>query len=156
MQQYFGPFLLKGPEIFYTSALSCAFVNLRPVVKGHVLVIPKRVVARFKDLNQEECTDLFLTVHRVSQVLEKAFHTNSLSITIQDGPDSGQSVPHVHVHALPRRPGDFARNDDIYGAIEKTDHSPTSTVVGVDNPTVKDRTMQDMEEEANFLKSFFI
>lgn len=160
MQQYFGPFVLRGPEIFYTSALSCAFVNIRPAVKGHVLVIPKRIVPRFRDLNSEECTDLMLTVHRVAAVLEKAFNATSLSITIQDGPDAGQSVPHVHVHVLPRRPGDFKRNDDIYAKIEKTDYTPNNNnrndIKGVDNPTAKDRPVEEMQKEAVYLKSFIL
>lgn len=36
----------------------------------------------------------------------------------QDGPAAGQTVPHVHVHCLPRRPGDLKRNDDVYDAID--------------------------------------
>ena len=37
---------------------------------------------------------------------------------MQDGVHAGQSVPHVHIHVLPRRPGDFANNDDVYDAID--------------------------------------
>lgn len=36
----------------------------------------------------------------------------------QDGAAAGQSVPHVHVHLLPRRPGDYERNDDVYEELE--------------------------------------
>ena len=37
---------------------------------------------------------------------------------MKDGQHAGQSVPHVHVHILPRRPGDFEKNDDVYDAID--------------------------------------
>ena len=37
---------------------------------------------------------------------------------MQDGAHAGQSVPHVHIHVLPRRPGDFKNNDDVYDAID--------------------------------------
>jgi bis(5'-adenosyl)-triphosphatase len=148
MSQYFGPFLLRGSEIFYTTKLSLAIVNLRPVVKGHVLVLPKRVVPRFGDLNPEETTDLFQTVHKVSKVIEQAYHSTSLSITIQDGPHAGQTVPHVHVHILPRTPGDFARNDDIYTEIE---NNKCFTV----ESDSRNRTPEEMQQESKFLEGFF-
>ncbi len=72
---------------------------------------------RFADLTAEEVTDMFGCVHRVAPVLESVFTSTSLSIVIQDGVDAGQTVPHVHVHLLPRRHGDFQRNDDIYDAV---------------------------------------
>lgn len=45
----------------------------------------------------------------------------SLTFVIQDGKDSGQTVQHVHVHIMPRRGGDFARNDQIYDELERVD-----------------------------------
>ncbi len=72
---------------------------------------------RFSDLTTEEVADIFSCVHRISPVLESVFTATSLSIVIQDGVDAGQTVPHVHVHLLPRRHGDFQRNDDIYDAV---------------------------------------
>ena len=54
-------------------------------------------------------------------MLKRHYGTTSLTLVVQDGADAGQSVPHVHVHLLPRRAGDFANNDDIYGEIERVD-----------------------------------
>ena len=49
----------------------------------------------------------------------ESFHgSTSSNVAVQDGPGAGQSVPHVHVHILPRRPTDFANNDDVYEALE--------------------------------------
>ena len=53
----FGKFDIQTSEIFTETSLSFAFVNLKPVVPGHLLVSPKRVVPRFCDLNQEEVAD---------------------------------------------------------------------------------------------------
>lgn len=42
---------------------------------------------------------------------------NALLSIIQDGPQAGQTVPHVHIHILPRKTGDFDKNDEIYDAV---------------------------------------
>jgi len=112
--QRFGQHLLNTTEIFFRSELTIAFVNLKPILPGHVLVSPRRVVRRFAELTKEEVTDLFLSVHRIGPVIEKAYGGTALTLAVQDGADAGQSVEHVHVHILPRRMGDFANNDDIY------------------------------------------
>lgn len=59
MAYKFGPWDVAADEVFYTSALSFAFVNLKPLVPGHVLVSPKRVAKRFADLSAEEVADLW-------------------------------------------------------------------------------------------------
>lgn len=94
-----------------------AFVNLKPILPGHVLISPLRVVPRFADMTVEEVSDLFRTVHRIGPVLEKLYGGSSLTIAVQDGKDAGQSVEHVHVHLIPRKKGDFANNDDIYAEV---------------------------------------
>lgn len=120
MQDYsFGPWTIHSSEIFSTSPLSFAFVNLKPVVPGHVLVSSKRVVPRFTDLTPEEVSDLWVLAQRVGVAVESHFGATSLTLAIQDGPAAGQTVSHVHVHVLPRRPGDFENNDEVYDAIDK-------------------------------------
>ncbi|KAK1799915.1 hypothetical protein P4O66_006433 [Electrophorus voltai] len=73
-----------------------------------------RPVERFRDLRPDEVTDLFTTTQRVAGVVEKHFGASSLTIAIQDGPEAGQTVKHLHVHVLPRKAGDFERNDSVY------------------------------------------
>ena len=98
----FGPRVKIYPEqIFYATASSIAFVNLRPFVPGHVLVCPKRSVANVSDLGLEEFRDLMLASQRVQMMISEHYETTNLHLTIQDGPLAGQSVPHVHVHILP-------------------------------------------------------
>ena len=67
----FGPFRLPAAQLFYSTQSVFATVNLRPVVKGHVLVCPKRVTARFTDLEPNEVQELFSAVHTVSRVVER-------------------------------------------------------------------------------------
>ncbi|XP_067243573.1 bis(5'-adenosyl)-triphosphatase isoform X1 [Chanodichthys erythropterus] len=113
----FGQHIIKSSAVFLKTELSFALVNRKPVVPGHVLVCPLRVVERFRDLRPEEVADLFMTTQRVANGIEKHFQASSLTIAIQDGPEAGQTVKHVHVHVLPRKAGDFEKNDSIYDEI---------------------------------------
>ncbi|CAL8357193.1 unnamed protein product [Gadus morhua 'NCC'] len=90
----------------------------------------ERPVERFRDLLPEEVADLFSTTQRVASLVERHFNASSLTISIQDGPEAGQTVKHVHVHILPRKVGDFERNDSVYDeAVDKG--PPEFTVTGV-------------------------
>ncbi|XP_034023393.1 bis(5'-adenosyl)-triphosphatase isoform X1 [Thalassophryne amazonica] len=117
----FGQHLIKASSVFLQTELSFALVNRKPVVPGHVLVCPLRPVERFRDLRPDEMTDLFCTTQKVANMVEKVFNASSLTIAIQDGPEAGQTVKHVHVHVLPRKPGDFERNDSVYDKLQKHD-----------------------------------
>ncbi|XP_017480188.1 PREDICTED: nitrilase and fragile histidine triad fusion protein NitFhit [Rhagoletis zephyria] len=105
---------IRKETIFYETEHSFAFTNLRCVVEGHVLVSTKRVTKRLDSLLCDEICDLFSTVCKIQRMLENFYKTTSATVTVQDGPDAGQTVPHVHFHIMPRRPGDFSENDHIY------------------------------------------
>ncbi|XP_068265265.1 bis(5'-adenosyl)-triphosphatase isoform X2 [Nyctibius grandis] len=100
----FGQHLIKPSMVFLKTELSFALVNRKPVVPGHVLVCPVRPVERFRDLCPEEVADLFRTAQRVGNVVEKHFCGTSLTISIQDGPEAGQTVkkelPKTHLMTL--------------------------------------------------------
>ncbi|XP_047322972.1 bifunctional bis(5'-adenosyl)-triphosphatase/adenylylsulfatase FHIT-like [Impatiens glandulifera] len=142
----FGPHKIHKEEVFYTSDLSFVMVNLRPVVPGNVLVCPRRVVKRVPDLTNEEIIDLWLSAKKVGKMLEDYHKTTSLTFTIQDGPEAGQSVPHVHIHILPRKVGDFERNDDVYDAIDK-EEKELKKKLDLDQER-KDRSLDERTDEA--------
>jgi len=117
----FGPAKVPGMAIFYKSSRTVAFVNKKPVVEGHVLVTPIRIAKKIEELNDDEMSDLFCTVKKVDAFLQKYYGVDSTTISIQNGSLAGQSIPHVHVHILPRREGDFAENDDVYKDLQNHD-----------------------------------
>uniref|UniRef100_A0A3Q0KKA9 bis(5'-adenosyl)-triphosphatase n=3 Tax=Schistosoma TaxID=6181 RepID=A0A3Q0KKA9_SCHMA len=117
----FGPHIIKSDCVFYQSELSFAFVNISPLVPGHILVCPIASVQRFCQLNLAQVADLYMTVRQIAERLPECFSATSLTISMQDGEDAGQSVSHVHVHVLPRKPNDFPENDDIYKALQSHD-----------------------------------
>ncbi|KAI8885099.1 bis-triphosphatase-like protein [Backusella circina FSU 941] len=144
----FGPILISETQVFFKSKLSIGIVNLKPIAPGHVLVLPRRVVPRMADLTHQETCDLMLSAQKVGNVVEKHFHGTSLTMVIQDGPQAGQTVPHVHMHIIPRKNGDWANNDDIY---EELDNKKK----GVDNDDRTPRSETEMAIEANELRVYF-
>ncbi len=83
-----------------------AFLDIFPRREGHTLVIPKQSVQRLTQLNDEMRNSLFEGVVHVQRILSKHFDTDDFTVCIHDGPLSGQEVPHVHVHVIPRTPAD--------------------------------------------------
>jgi bis(5'-adenosyl)-triphosphatase len=117
---HFGSFGVTS-QVFHSTPHSFALVNIKPLLPGHVLVCPHRRVARVSQLSSAEITDLFLTVQRISRMIERVFSASALNIAIQDGKDAGQSVSHVHCHVIPRKGGDLddrGGNDAIYDMLD--------------------------------------
>ncbi|KAJ7471180.1 diadenosine hydrolase [Mycena galericulata] len=146
-------------QAFYRSSLSYGIVNLKPIVPGHVLVLPKRHVQRLADLSEPELSSLMRAVQQVGSVIQRAYGADGLTIACQDGKAAGQSVPHVHFHLLPRKSaGDrFSgkNNDQIYPAIETAEAEIVQPFkVDADEDRIA-RSMEDMEKEAVWLKDFF-
>ncbi|KAI8370537.1 HIT-like domain-containing protein [Radiomyces spectabilis] len=144
----FGPISIPETQVFYTSQHCLGLVNLKPIAPGHVLVISKRVATRLHDLSPEEASDMMISAQKIGHAIEKYYNGTSLTMAIQDGPQAGQSVPHVHMHLIPRRQGDWANNDDIYDELDNKKK-------GVDNDERKPRSTEEMKEEADRLRALF-
>jgi hypothetical protein len=69
----FGHLQIDASQVFYATSKSLAIVNLKPVVPGHCLVIPRRCTSRFCHLSAEEVSDLWTTAQKVGSVLENHF-----------------------------------------------------------------------------------
>jgi bis(5'-adenosyl)-triphosphatase len=124
-------------------------------------VCNKRKEKRFVQLTCEEVAELYHLAQRVGIMLQSQFGANALTLNVQDGDDAGQSIPHVHVHVLPRKPGDFTNNDDIYDAIDRGEQSEAdgrnasaspAGKVRVDADERKDRSREEMAAEAQRLR----
>jgi len=85
---------------------SLAFLDAFPLTKGHTLVIPKNHYMKIQEMSRDEYTDLFETVRVLTNKIEQLFSTSL--IAIHNGKESGQEVPHVHVHIIPRSADDGA------------------------------------------------
>lgn len=83
-----------------------AFLDAFPVSPGHTLVIPRRCCACLFDLPEEERAAVWALVAAVRPLLAERFHPDAFNIGLNDGPAAGQTIPHAHVHIIPRYAGD--------------------------------------------------
>jgi len=81
-----------------------AFLDVSPLMLGHVLVVPVVHVETLDDLPPDQVEPLFLVVQRMSIAVQRALGAGGSFVAINTR--MSQSVPHVHVHVVPRREGD--------------------------------------------------
>jgi diadenosine tetraphosphate (Ap4A) HIT family hydrolase len=77
-----------------------------PVSPGHSLVIVNRHVESFFELTEEEVRSLMHLLQTVRRRLDKSLIPAGYNIGVNVGPAAGQTVKHVHIHLIPRYPGD--------------------------------------------------
>lgn len=126
-----------------------------------LLIPPSPEVRRLNQLPPESVAPFFRATQLVVSKLESALGATSSNVAIQDGADAGQSVPHLHVHILPRRKGDFAQSDDVYDELDKWGWSEQHLqrlrpgTVAVDDEQRRIRSMDEMKAEARWLQGLF-
>lgn len=82
-----------------------AFMPLRQVSHGHVLVISKRPARNILDIDPNDLSRLMRVAQRVARAQAAAFHPDGIMIRQNNGAEAGQMVFHLHVHVVPRYKG---------------------------------------------------
>ena len=85
-----------------------AFLDVQPLADGHVLVVPRAHAASVEELSLADADALFRTVVRLAGPVRAALGAAGTTIGINNGEATGQTIPHVHVHIVPRSEGDGA------------------------------------------------
>ena len=93
--------------IVYEDAHSAAFLDHRPLFPGHLLLIPREHVETLDDLPPERVGPFFQSVQLLARAVQTAMEAHGTFIAINNR--ISQSVPHLHVHVVPRRKGDGLR-----------------------------------------------
>jgi len=97
----------RPAHVVFSDDVAVAFLDARPVFKGHVLVAPLEHYVTLADLPADLLGPLFLRVQRVSAAMPAAF--GAQGSFIGENNVVSQSVPHLHVHVVPRTKGDGLR-----------------------------------------------
>ena len=94
-------------SMVYTDEQAIAFMDIRPVVSGHLLVIPRVHAASLADLDAGAGAHLFRVGMKLAAALRRStLRCEGINFFLADGVAAGQDVFHVHLHILPRFQGD--------------------------------------------------
>ena len=101
----------KAPaSIIYEDKSAIAFLDIRPVKMGHALVVSKEHYKEIHDMPPAEVAKLFKAVKKVADMVKQKTKADGISLIQSNGRAALQSVPHVHVHIIPRFAKDKLRS----------------------------------------------
>jgi diadenosine tetraphosphate (Ap4A) HIT family hydrolase len=103
------PFCLRDPSrVLGEDELTVIYKDGFPVSPGHLVILPTRHFATLFEATEAEQLALFQALNRAKAILEESHHPDGYNIGINHGPAGGQTVPHLHIHLIPRYTGDRA------------------------------------------------
>ena len=100
--------LLPASRIVEENEHAVLILDGYPVSPGHSLVIPKRHVGSFFEVTEIERAALLALLDRARELAAGQYRPDGYNIGINDGAAAGQTVPHLHIHLIPRYGGDQA------------------------------------------------
>lgn len=108
-------------SVFYKKAGFMAIYNIAPVLPGHSLIIPVKHYSGILELSDKELFEFFDTARMTIRILMKAFNTDSFDWSIQEKPEAGQTIEHLHLHIVPRLKDDLKSPGAWYPLIQQND-----------------------------------
>jgi histidine triad (HIT) family protein len=97
-------------SIVHEDGETVAFLDISPITPGHTLVVPRGHAASLAELDPAAGSAVFRTGMRVAEALRATdLRADGVNLFVSDGAAAGQEVPHVHLHVIPRFPGDGLR-----------------------------------------------
>lgn len=97
---------LAEERIWLQTDVAVAFLDKFPVSLGHTLVIPEHHVGALMELPENDQTEIWSLVAHVRKELLEKYKPDEFNIGINEGEAAGQTVPHAHIHIIPRFKGD--------------------------------------------------
>lgn len=102
-----------------------AVYNLSPILPGHSLVVPVKHVTSLFDLNEEEISAFFSFARKVTSFLCEVYESDAYDWSLQEGTEAGQSIGHLHLHIIPRKPGDLPEGEEWFAKLQQS-HDPAN------------------------------
>lgn len=93
----------RPASVVLKDAVCWAFLDIRPVNPGHVLVVPIAHASNLAELDEESGAHMFQVAQRVASALRRSgLKCEGVNFFLADGQVAGQEVPHIHLHVVPR------------------------------------------------------
>jgi diadenosine tetraphosphate (Ap4A) HIT family hydrolase len=103
------PFCAPQPaRVLFGDDVAFAYRDGHPVSPGHTLIVARRHVGSWFELTAEERATMLRLLDTAREAIVAELHPDGFNLGINDGPAAGQTVPHVHLHVIPRYQGDVA------------------------------------------------
>lgn len=96
----------KEDKVLFNRHIWKAVLDEYPVTEGHTLIIPQEHVETYFDLSDSQKESLHYAIDAVKKILDEKYHPQGYNIGINCGTAAGQSIPHCHIHVIPRYEGD--------------------------------------------------
>lgn len=105
-------------KAFYSDTQFSAIYNIAPILPGHTLIIPNLHYESLSCLSDAELSEMMVFAREITSVLKTFFRCDGFDWTIQDGISAGQTVPHLHLHIVPRKLKDLPEGEEWYDKIK--------------------------------------
>ena len=99
------PFCNDG-EAVLSNELAIARWDVNPVAPGHILIVTRRHIANFFETTADEGQALLALLQEAKELLQREHRPDGFNVGINIGEVAGQTIPHVHIHLIPRYRGD--------------------------------------------------
>ena len=94
------------PEIIIENELAFVHPDTYPVSPGHCLIIPRRHIAGYFEATADEKLAIWQLLDEVKPILDREYGPDGYNVGVNIGSAAGQSIPHLHIHVIPRYAGD--------------------------------------------------
>jgi ATP adenylyltransferase len=91
----------------YQDDVAFICLNLFPYNPGHLLIVPNRHIKSFRELDKSEALHITRLIQGVENLMEDVLNSKGFNIGINEGPNSGASIDHLHYHLVPRYPNEL-------------------------------------------------
>lgn len=97
----------QSPASFvYQDDAVVVFMDVQPITRGHMLVVPRVHAVLMKDLDEVSTMRSFAVAYKIGKVVPAALGAGGLNLFVADGAVAFQDVPHFHIHVIPRYEND--------------------------------------------------